>query len=567
MAMDRRMLLLATACLPACATASLPLPSPAVSPAFAHGVASGDPRDDRVVLWTRLTPIKDLQEAEVLVEVALDPDFTHQISSAKVSTNAARDWTVRLDAMGLEPATRHFYRFSWEGQVSATGRTKTLPTGDVARLRIAVVSCANHAQGHFNVYGAIANEADIDAVIHLGDYIYEYGPSGYAGADGAVAGRAHVPAHEAITLSDYRSRHGQYKLDPQLQAMHAAHPVIAIWDDHEVANNAWKGGAIEHDASEGDYAIRRQAALQAYLEWMPVREAPDGAPQEQRYKTVRFGNLAALHLLETRLSARDRPIDLGELPDLVRSAEEAEQFRSGLLADPHREKLGAIQLAQLRAELDRSKALSTRWTLLGNPTLLASVKAPDISPYVSAEDLAELETSWSGGRGFITAARYGLPITLDAWDGYPAERERLFDAIEDSGVGQVLVLTGDSHAWWANELKRASGRKMGVELAVSSVTAVSPFSEANLGKRAADFALLVNRENPSVRYVSGRTHGYIDLVFTRQRADAAFRAVRTISEPDTSTFREASFRVFRKGGQLELDSVAGLGFREWILSG
>ncbi|MDX2233049.1 MAG: alkaline phosphatase D family protein [Hyphomonadaceae bacterium] len=532
---------------------------------FQHGVASGDPRADRVIVWTRVTAPAAVAAIPVIVEVAADAAFASVVARRDAVASSARDWTVKVDVTGLAPGTAYHYRFRVGDERSPVGRTKTTPAGPVERIRLAVASCANHAQGYFNVYAAIAQTPGFDAVVHLGDYLYEYGPTGYAGADTAVAGREHAPPRATVSLADYRTRHAQYKRDPAAQALHAAYPMIAIWDDHEIANNAWTHGAEAHRAADGDYAARRAAALKAYHEWMPVRAPADGAPKAHRFKTVRFGDLAALHVLETRLAARHRPFEFTDIAGRVASAEDAARFLRDDLGDPAREKLGAAQLARLEAAMGAARKAGVAWTLLANPTLMAPVRAPDVAPYLDATARAQLAAGWRGGAGFLAAADHGLPLAMDAWDGYPAERERLYGAIRRAGVEGALVLTGDTHAWWANTLADASGAPVGVELATASVTATSAFSPANLGARADDFALLVNRDNPAVRYVSGATHGYIDLTLTRDRADAVFRAVETIARPAAHTFRQAAFRVTRGNGRLSLHSRAGLGLKEWVL--
>ena len=244
------------------------------SVSFLHGVASGDPLSDRVMLWSRVSPSNapEGKDIDITWEVASDDQFTKIIKTGSVATNAARDYTVKVDVNGLSVNTAYFYRFSFDTTRSPVGRTKTLPVGSVAQVKMVVFTCSNYPAGYFNVYAEVAKLTDVDVAIHLGDYIYEYPRDGYASQDAAALNRLVEPKNEIITLSDYRSRYAIYRTDPDLQAMHAKLPLISIWDDHEFANDTWLAGAENHDpVTEGPFSARRAAALQAYNEWMPIR--------------------------------------------------------------------------------------------------------------------------------------------------------------------------------------------------------------------------------------------------------------------------------------------------------
>ena len=277
---------------------------------FNHGVASGDPLSDRVVLWTKVTPPESREEVKVTVEVATDAEFKDPVGETVMTTTTAeRDYTVKVDFTGLKAGTPYYYRFRSDGVTSPVGRTKTLPQGDVSSVKLAVFSCANYAAGYFNVYGHAAGQADVDAVLHLGDYIYEYDTRGLSLENSGEVVR-NLPADndkEILTLDDYRKRYAVYRSDSQLQALHAAHPFITMWDDHEVANNSYKDGASNHDEGEGSFDARKEAALRAYYEWMPIRE--NTQEREIAYRSFSFGNLVDLHMLETRLVARDKELD------------------------------------------------------------------------------------------------------------------------------------------------------------------------------------------------------------------------------------------------------------------
>jgi alkaline phosphatase D len=371
--------------------------APAVpsGPRFLHGVASGDPVPDGVILWTRVTAAEPLM---VTWEVAATPDFAVLLLSGTVAAGPERDFTVKVDVRGLMPGQTAYYRFRADTVISPIGRTRTAPVGAVARLRFGVASCSSYAQGYFHAYRALARRADLDAVIHLGDYIYEYG-SGQYGAD-----RPHEPSHEAISLADYRTRHAQYKRDPDLQEVHRQHPFITVWDDHESANNAWKDGAENHTpATEGDWGVRKAAAQRAYQEWMPIREQGDPA---RIWRKLAFGDLADLVMLDTRLWGRT-------------------QTSGGLYGpsppeDPARSLLGDDQEAWLDQQIATSTA---RWKLIGQQVMVANLI---LMP--------------------------GTIANPDQWHGYPTARRRFLEFLRSSGGGNVVVLTGDIHSSWANEL-------------------------------------------------------------------------------------------------------------------
>lgn len=531
-------------------------PSP---PPFAHGVASGDAEARRVVIWTRLTLPEAADTADAEWELSEEPAFTRLSAVGRVPTGPERDWTVKVDVEELVPGTAYFYRFRYGGALSPTGRTRTLPEGPAERLRLAAVSCAHLAHGYFNVYDHIARRSDLDAVIHLGDYIYSQKAGGFAGAPDEMAGRVHRPAQEAVTLADYRARHAQYKEDPSLQALHAAHPVYAIRDDHEFASDASRSGAPGHEGDTESWRARQATALKAWHEWMPVRET-SGDPA-RRYMTARFGDLATICFLETRASARDASIGFGAM-----AAQAADEYGIAALqavfADEARRKLGPDQLELLEQDFRSS---GNGWLILANPTLMAAVITPDVRPYLSPDALAELNARWPEAEGFLAAAEHGLPLLPDSWDGYAAERERLYAALAAAGRHDALVLTGDTHSWWVNTLSSADGSSMGVELAVSSVSAPSALGPRLIGGRSRDLALLVTRENPSVRYVSGETHGYLDLELGLSEGMARFLAVDTVAGPDYRVFEQARFRLSRTNEQLKTGTPRGLGLRQrWL---
>lgn len=535
---------------------------------FPHGVASGDPGPDSVVIWTRffneaLSSISD--ERIVHWQVASDKDFKSVVAEGDKSARADGDWTVKQLVSGLEPGETYFYRFNMGEAYSPVGRTRTLPAGSLDKATFAVVSCSNYPFGYFNVYDLIARRDDLDAVIHLGDYVYEYGRDGYGGEIGAKLGRNHEPAHEIVTLEDYRMRHAQYKADPSSQAMLAAHPLIAVWDDHETCNNSWEGGGDNHDAAtEGEWIDRKRAALQAYYEWMPVREPEPGKLREAIFRSYSYGDLLTVASIETRLMARAKPFEYDEVMATLKTPEDVANFKDVVLWDPSRDLLGAAQEQFISSTLSASVAAKQPWRVIANQVTMAGVVAPDLRPHVSEEDLVALEKDWPPARAFVAASALGLPLNFDGWDGYPAAREKFYKLARDAGAQGLIVLTGDTHTWWANDLIAKDGAHMGVELGGHSVTSPSPYGGNFLGGKGAEYALLTNKENKCVRYLSGENHGYISLEIGRESAKARFIAVDTIETPGYNAFEQASFSI-KKGGKF--GGVDGVSLKERVLFG
>lgn len=465
---------------------------------FGHGVASGDPLADRVVLWTRVTPALSAWGDRIFVEwrIARDPALIDEVARGAVTTNTSRDYTVKVDALGLEPGGTYYYQFSALGQQSVVGRTRTLAWGPLDRVRLGVASCANYPQGFFNAYRLMARRADLDAVVHLGDYIYEYANGDYG--DGGELGRVPEPKTEIITLSEYRARHAQYKRDPDLQELHRQHPMIAVWDDHELANNAWMRGAENHDDSEGRWADRRHAAVYAYHEWMPIREAEGGG---RIYRSFRFGDLAELDMLDTRLLGRDEQASRDALPG----------------AEPGRSLLGPTQEAWLGERLSASSADAVAWRVLGQQIVMSPLALP---------------------------GNAGNP---DAWDGYAGARGRLFEQLRRGGIEDVVVLTGDIHSSWALDVAPgafdatrydpSTGRG---SLAVEFVTPAVSSSTLGSFPRARELFADVEETHPHLRYLDMHQRGYLVLDLDRERAQAEWYHVSSVDvRADDESFARA----------------------------
>jgi len=509
-----------------------------VSGAFEHGVASGDPMANSVILWTRVTP-NEAGVVPVEWDIDTDPDFSDPVSG-QAEARAARDFTVKIDAGNLQSGTVYYYRFRSGEETSPVGRTKTLPEGKTDRVRFAVVSCANYEHGFFNVYDLIAKRGErYDAMLHLGDYYYEYGAGVYDAPD-KPAGRTHDPAHEIVTLDDYRTRHAQYRRDPNLQAATAMMPMIAIWDDHETSNDSWQGGAQNHQpGEEGPWEDRKAAALRAYYDWMPVREPVPGRAREAFYRDFQFGDLLTLIGVETRLTARAEPLIIEDYLDEI--VADADGFKAQYLDDPSREMLGQDQQDYIVNTFAQSKADGVKWRMLSNQVILGRMLTPDFTPYVTEEATQTIEKDWPGIHDFLALSKYSLPFYPDSWDGYPAARERFFGALDDAGVNDVLVVTGDAHEFWANDLTRDDTTPMGAEFVTSSVT--SKTLTAYLGDATAEHNLLLTRENEDARYYNALHNGYIDVELGRKSGTITMYAVDKVNSRDYGNFRAASFRV------------------------
>ncbi|MEO1042277.1 MAG: alkaline phosphatase D family protein [Pseudomonadota bacterium] len=528
---------------------------------FNCGVASGDPARESVVLWTRIAGVEG--SVGVVAEVAEDEDFSKIVWTERTETGPARDHTVKVVAAGLTPGKRYAYRFLVGDKVSPIGFTKTLPE-TTERVRFAIASCSHFSFGYFNAYDHMARDNDIDAVLHLGDYFYEYGVDGYGGDMGQKLNRPHDPPHEVLSLDDYRRRHRQYKTDAALQAMHGAHPVIPIWDDHETSNDSFQLGAENHQpATEGSWEARKRAALQAYYEYMPVRDPEPGRTREQFYRDYAWGDFLTITAVETRLTARSEPVQYQEAIKDLNSDADVARFRRDVLGDPSRELLGDTQRLFVEQSLAASVNRGATWRVMANQILMARVLAPDLGAYVSEEQIVALEAEFPPVRSFLKWSSLGLPYNTDAWDGYPAARERFYQSAKAAGATDLIVLTGDTHMFWANDLKTDAGEAMGVEFGTSGIT--SPGAGSLFGDAAFDYSLLMRRDNDDVRYVDAINNGYTTLELRGDKGRVEFISMDTITSPSYTPFRSAGFNLRRRNGTVELAGSDGLGFKEWVL--
>ena len=476
---------------------------------FQHGVASGDPLADAVIIWTHVSP-PDGAQTEVWWELALDPGFAQRVQVGTFQTDADVDFTVKHDVTGLAAGTTYYYRFMALGRTSPVGRTRTAPEAGVTHLRFAMMSCSSFAHGYFHAYRRIAERTDIDCCLHLGDYIYEYGDGQY----GRV--RTYDPPHEIVTLEDYRRRYRHYRKDLDLQEAHRQHPFICVWDDHETADDSWNGGAENHTpGAEGNWADRKAAGIRAYNEWLPIRSDIDD--EGRIFRTFRYGGLVDLIMLDTRLWGRDEP---------------GTQFTRDVHEDPERSLLGQDQEDWLAEQLTTSTA---QWKLIGQQVMMAH---------------------W---RGAGAAGQPGPIFNADQWDGYSPTRDRLFEVIRTNAIDNVVVLTGDIHTSWANDLatdpydaevydKETGQGAIAVEFVTPGIT--SP----GLGSLGELVGPGLRNLNPHVKFVDLENRGYIVLDIDAERCQAEWYHIENVEVRETTEFFVAAFAAF--DGDNHLSEVA-----------
>ncbi|GGB45876.1 alkaline phosphatase D family protein [Shewanella inventionis] len=550
-----------------------------ISGQFLQGIASGDPAADAVILWTRVTP--DIQgDITVSWEVATDSNFTDLVTNGQTVTNDSRDYTVKVDAVGLAPGQQYFYRFKAGENVSEIGQTRTLPQGSVDSVKLAVMSCANFPAGYFNVYEMAAQRDDLDAVVHLGDYLYEYARGEYASENAAALGREVLPEGELFLLADYRTRYSQYRSDSSLQKLHAKVPFITVWDDHEVANDTWKDGAENHNDDEGDFDQRKAAALQAYFEWLPIRPWSEGN-NEEIYRSFNYGNLVDLHMLDTRVLARDKQLEYSDYIDATTGSFDSDNFLAAV-TDTNRTLLGQTQLLWLQQTLLQSTA---KWQVLGQQVLMGKMLLPaaiatqqmSIPQFAELAGIAVLAARAQAGDTTLTAEQLAylqanqdkltpevmvllqlpsIPYNLDAWDGYAYEREVIY-ATAKSLNHNLVVIAGDTHNAWANELTDTNGDTVGVEFATSSVS--SPGLEYYLGLSDAEMpateAAIVDLVS-DLKYANLKDRGYLLLSFTADEVRGDWQYVDTILDTTFASLDARNYSATSAAGNPQIVAMS-----------
>ncbi|WPO66529.1 alkaline phosphatase D family protein [Acinetobacter haemolyticus] len=515
---------------------------------FEHGVASGDPLQDRVILWTRLTPNDASARLQVTWQIALDQQFKQIIKTDKVITTASDDFTVKVDATGLKADQSYFYRFIFGDKISPVGQTKTLAV-NTSKVSFAVCSCSNYPAGYFYVYREIAKQ-NVDVVIHLGDYIYEYGAGGYAYENAAELGRtlADDNNQEIIKLDDYRKRYALYRQDPDLQAVHQRHPFIVVWDDHELANDTWKDGAENHQENEGSFLERKLAALQAYFEWMPIRPIDD--QQVKIYRQFDFGHLVQLSMLDTRIIARDEQLDYANY--ITASGLDVAKFQADL-TDRNRTLMGYDQRDWLLGKLQQSTAT---WNVLGQQILMSKMQIPaellfSLAEITSGQPSADTLTKMQAQITELVMLKMRLkqgdpslteqekarvltvaPYNLDAWDGYFVEREMLYGTLAQLKK-KIVVLAGDTHNAWSSNLYSQDGAFVGVELATSSVS--SPGMEKYLNiptDQLQQFEFAFTTLIDELNYCNLNQRGYLMVEFNEEKVHSEWIFVDSIKKSE-----------------------------------
>lgn len=507
---------------------------------FGYGVASGDPLSDRVILWTRVNSPGE-NPTTVQWEMASDAAFTRIVRSGAAVTGSVQDFTVKVDVTGLSPATAYYYRFRHGLEMSVTGRTKTLPVGNATRVVMGAFSCAAFPLGQFHVYAAAADRGDLDVALLLGDYIYENGLTDGEQIAATLLGRKMDPKGELHLLSEYRARYAQYHSDADLRAFHATVPVIAVWDDHEIANDTWRDGAGGHDpATEGSFAARRAAAVQAFHEWLPTRTStlPD---LQTIYRSFDFGNLLSLHMLDTRVIGRDAPLG-------------RDAHLSGAAADPQRQLLGAIQQDWLAARMQASTAT---WQVLGQQVLFGRMKVPlsvydnftedSLNEYQQAVDTPEA-TRTERQRALVTQPF--IAHDLNTWDGFEAARENVLNAARTLDKN-LVVLSGDSHNAWANNLRDASGAVVGVEFATPSVTSTG-LEVVHLKIPRQILADSFVRMLPDLQYAETTSRGYLVLTVTPEAVRGEWVFVSSVLQNSFSKSASPAFKTLPGAGNRTL---------------
>ena len=503
---------------------------------FNHGVASGDPLEDRVILWTRVTP-QQAGPVEVILEVSENKNFSKVAYSKKLHTSSLSDYTIKYDFLAKQNCNSDngfFYRFRAGNSVSETGRSKTF-SKNIKSAKIAIFSCSNFPAGYFNAYQAAAEKNDLDLWLHLGDYLYEYPMGGYATENAEKLGRAPIPIHEMITLSDYRQRHAQYKLDQGSIALHKHAPLIAVWDDHEFSNDAWKRGAENHseDGSEGDFYARRSAAIKAYYEWMPIREQQN---KRRIFRDFKIGKLMHLIMLDTRQFGRDKQIQPKDY--LSKSGFYQAKFYNDLNSE-YRELLGAEQFSWIEDKILNSNAA---WTIFGQQVLMTKLKFPDISKTLKAEEIPDFL------KPYLKLLGLGIPSNLDAWDGYPAARNKLYKLMKNAKK-KFISLAGDTHNSWVSELENQSGEKVGIELGAPSVTSPGITDVLNLDEN--NFVDSIVKLNKELQWMNPSNRGYLFLDCTDSKIIASFNFIKELENINSEISSSQSFLIHREGFELE----------------
>ena len=490
---------------------------------FNHGVASGDPTNTNVIIWTRITKVSNTS-IKVNWEISNDINFRKIIHSGTSKTSAHKDFTVKVDAKISKEykGTPIFYRFICNNYFSPIGSTITLPVDNPDLFNLAFCSCSNYPAGFFNAYKEIAKNKEVDLVLHLGDYIYEYDKNGYASENSNELDRVSIPSNELISLKDYRLRHAQYKSDQDLQLLHKNKPMIVVWDDHEFTNNTWKNGAENHSKDEGIFLSRKINALKAYYEWMPIRE---NSNKTNIWRSFEVGNLFQLLMLDTRLISREKQLDINAF------------FKDGVFDYQSYEKnlqkprklLGNKQFSWVKNTLDKKY----KWSIFGQQILIGPKYLPEALKKIDKSLIPEYMQI------YLQLAGKKLPWNTDQWDGYPKEREKFYKIIQNSQSN--IILAGDTHSSWLSNLYDAKENFIGIEIGTPSIS--SPNGVDLFGEYANQIDNQYIDENNNLIYTNSSFKGYALLSITKENAKVVYKYVSTVKSTDYKNIESPTFDI------------------------
>ncbi len=488
---------------------------------FDYGVASGDPTHTHVILWTKISS-EDPFEQSVSWEVSDDTSFKTIIANGFSKARPIDDYTVKVDAkIPLEfNAKKIYYRFKSNQMLSETGTTSTLPVQNPENFNIAFCSCSNYPAGYFNAYKEMANDNEVDLVLHLGDYLYEYSSKGYASSDAKKMGRVVNPSNEIVSLDDYRQRYATYRSDKDLQLLHQSKPMIVVWDDHEITNDTWRKGAQNHNKGEGLFEDRKNNAIKAYYEWMPIRENKE---RERIWRKFSIGNLINLVMLDTRLYGRDKQLKIESyINDKVL---DKESYKKDLLKP--RNLLGEKQLSWVSKRIEKKY----KWSIFGQQLLIGPKYLPEI---FKSEKL-------NSSRSYLSKQLAGskLPTNTDQWDGYPVEREKFYKVISESQSN--VILAGDSHNAWFSNLYNENKLFMGIEIGAPAIS--SPSLGDALGELTETVEKAFVAENKDLLWMHAKNKGYVSLNVTENYIDVSFKFVSTVKSKEYDVLKPYTFRV------------------------
>ena len=448
---------------------------------FEHGVASGDPTKNKIILWTKITKTSK-NTINVNWQISDNKNFSNLINLGTAKSYSYNDFSVKVDAKIPDKycGNEIYYRFYVDNIFSITGTTKTLPKNDPSNFNIAICSCSNYPGGFFNAYKEIANDNNIDLVLHLGDYLYEYEKDGYATEDSKRMNRVVEPQHEIVTLDDYRKRHALYKKDEDLQLLHSSKAMVAVWDDHEFTNDSWKYGAENHSYDEGLFSTRKANAVKAYYEWMPIRESKS---KLKIWRKFEIGSLFQLFMLDTRSIYRDEQLNLDNY--INKDKFDVSRFKKDLFKK--RDLVGQEQFKWLDENLDNN----FNWSIIGQQVLVAPTVLPEIFSKLDKKYFPEYIHK------YLKLGGLEIPFNTDSWDGYPNERDKLFEILSKSQSN--IILTGDTHNSWLSNLFN-NKQFIGVEIATPSIS--SPNTIDTFGLITDDIDNGFVESNKNLKYTS-----------------------------------------------------------------